>query len=226
VRGCITSTNANAIIVSANSTLVGESNRMYWRFAGKNSADGAIRDSAGPKLVQLCRALPELAIGESVVTSGHFNKLGQRHIIHTLVPDRLYGAEQSHSLLRVALEGSLQQAAACGRTVALPALGCGVNGWEAGVVAKTALNVIHEQHQKFDSVEIRFHGFGSDSVWLAWLRTHEAMLGSRKHEITPEHATEYNNPIQNIAEWDIGRICTPSHVEDTSDIRDPYLPPP
>lgn len=49
---------ASALITSANDALVGNLQPEYWRFAGRDSVDGAVRAAGGPDLEAACFDLP------------------------------------------------------------------------------------------------------------------------------------------------------------------------
>jgi O-acetyl-ADP-ribose deacetylase (regulator of RNase III) len=142
----------DAVVVSANRTLQGNASPSYWRFAGRDSVDGAVRVAAGDELAQHCAALSVCCeAGEAVATPafGALARRGCRNIVHVVVPDGLQvhaGSSDRHvqrtslPLLRQSFSAALAAAAGCGaRSVAMPALGCGVNGWPHAVAAEAAI---------------------------------------------------------------------------------------
>ena len=90
------------------------------------------------------------AVGEAVATPA-FGALLETcdHVIHTVAPDGLYGAgggtAADPEVLRRSFAAVLRQAEELGaRSVAIPALGCGVQGWRPSVAARVALEAIKE----------------------------------------------------------------------------------
>eukprot|EP01050_Picozoa_sp_SAG11_P011825 SAG11_NODE_1279_length_5314_cov_3.403835_7_plen_147_part_00 len=137
-RGDISRWPAAAITVSTNLTLSPNDNVSYWRFNGRTSTNTAVHAAAGPELRTLCRAVPpsvmagtRCAVGTAVVTAS-CGELAERceHVIHACAPDGLYGCATSEPLLKITFAQVLKEASALRAcSVAVPALGCGVNGW-------------------------------------------------------------------------------------------------
>ncbi|KAG8467571.1 hypothetical protein KFE25_006623 [Diacronema lutheri] len=155
VHGCIARRRAEAIVTSANAHLAGEANPMHWQFAGRSSADGAIRAAAGPTLadaVQRISGLP-LAPCAAVVTCA--GALAADLVVHVLAPDRFYGARSASDdgsparLLRACYASAVVAAEAAGaRSIAMPAIGCGVRGWPLSLSAKCALEAFEGHIQE------------------------------------------------------------------------------
>ncbi|MBR9909516.1 MAG: O-acetyl-ADP-ribose deacetylase [Gammaproteobacteria bacterium] len=161
VAGDITAAAVDAIVNAANPSLL-----------GGGGVDGAIHRAAGPELLDACRKLPaahgeRCPVGEARLTPG-FN-LPARYVIHTVGPR--YDIDPNPPvLLAAAYRHSLQLALAQGcRTVALPAISCGVYGYPAPQAAEIALAVCGEA--EFDGLEISFYLFGAEmvDVWQAAL---------------------------------------------------------
>lgn len=132
VLGDITTQTVDAIVNAANSALL-----------GGGGVDGAIHAAAGPLLLQECRRLREtthpdgLAPGDAVATGA--GALPCRWVVHTVGPDRHRG-QTDPAVLASCFTRSLAVAHEIGaRTVAVPAVGAGVYGWEAAEVAEVAL---------------------------------------------------------------------------------------
>ena len=141
----------DAVAVSSNRTLQGNDNPAYWRFAGRLSTNGAVRAACGPDLdaafQSARRSGAACEVGEASVTPafGALAHRGCRHIVHVVAPDGLQvhagGSDQhvqrtAQPLLRQSFGAALAAAAACrARSLALPALGCGVNGWRPSLAA-------------------------------------------------------------------------------------------
>lgn len=86
----------DAIATSANAGLVGNQNPNFWRFTGRQNADGAIHAAAGPRLLAACREVAadddsyvRCRIGEAVVTPAF--SLPADFVIHAVAPDGMYG---------------------------------------------------------------------------------------------------------------------------------------
>ncbi len=108
--------------------------------------DGAIHRAAGPELLEACRLLRSgelqngLAVGAAVATPGF--RLPATWVIHTAGPNRHVG-QTNPALLASCFTESLRIAEGLGaRSVAFPAVGAGVYGWDARQVAQVALDAI------------------------------------------------------------------------------------
>jgi O-acetyl-ADP-ribose deacetylase (regulator of RNase III) len=131
--------------------MCGNANPNGWWFrqaivAGGN-ADGAIHKSAGKCLQQECNALPPVAddgvrlkVGMARVTSGH--ELIASHIIHTLGPSAYNGIQSTNELQR-SYTACLEQAHKLQvRTLALPAISCGVFAFPVDIGAAAAFSAL------------------------------------------------------------------------------------
>ena len=132
VLGDITLQEVDAVVNAANSSLL-----------GGGGVDGAIHRAAGPRLLEACRSLratrlPDgLPVGQAVATPGF--DLPATWVIHTVGPNR-YAGQSDPALLRSAFDTSLETAQGLGcSSVALPAVSAGAYGWDAEVVARTAV---------------------------------------------------------------------------------------
>jgi len=158
VRGDLTTEAADAIVNAANQKML-----------GGGGVDGAIHRAAGPALLEACRAVPEVRpgvrcpTGEARITSGF--ELAARYVIHTVGP--VYsGASRDAVLLASAFRSSIELAVAHGvRTIAFPAISCGVYGYPIQDAALISAQVVREQAWDLD--EIRFVLFSED-VLTAW----------------------------------------------------------
>jgi O-acetyl-ADP-ribose deacetylase (regulator of RNase III) len=163
VRGDITrQPDVDAIVNAARPSLL-----------GGGGVDGAIHRAAGPKLGRACGLLPVVdeeevgeatryitaepvrcPVGEARVTPA-FNLAPVKYLIHTVGPK--YNPEQPDrmkNLLAAAYGSSLMSAVDMGcRTVALPAISCGVYAFPIIDAAEIALTVAT---RKWDLDEIRF----------------------------------------------------------------------
>lgn len=108
--------------------------------------DGAIHRAAGPELLEACRLLRSgelqngLGVGAAVATPGF--RLPATWVIHTVGPNRHVG-QTNPALLASCFAESLRIAEGLGaRSVAFPAVGAGVYGWDARQVAQVALDAV------------------------------------------------------------------------------------
>ncbi|HJW00118.1 MAG TPA: O-acetyl-ADP-ribose deacetylase [Arthrobacter sp.] len=135
LQGDITARPVDAIVNAANSTLL-----------GGGGVDGAIHRAAGPELVAACRALRNtdlphgLAVGAAVATPGF--RLPARWVIHTVGPNHRAG-QTNRALLVSCFSESLRVADSVGAgSVAFPAVGGGVYGWQGHHVAEAAFDAV------------------------------------------------------------------------------------
>jgi len=135
-RGDITAIQVDAIVNAANERLL-----------GGGGVDAAIHDAAGPALLEACRAIPEVRpgvrcpTGQARITSG-FN-LPARFIIHTVGPVWRGGLNGERELLADCYRNVLQLCPASDiRTLAIPAISCGVFGFPAREAATVAAREI------------------------------------------------------------------------------------
>ncbi len=135
IEGDITAQHVDAIVNAANSLLM-----------GGGGVDGSIHAAAGPALLEECRRLRAgryhdgLPVGEAVATGA--GDLPCRWVIHTVGPNRHRGQDDP-ALLASCFSRSLAEAGRVGATsVAFPAIGAGVYGWDADEVARVAVETV------------------------------------------------------------------------------------
>ena len=161
IHGDLTTQAADAIVNAANSSLL-----------GGGGVDGAIHRAAGPGLLAECRAVRRerlpggLPAGEAVAT-GAYN-LPARWVIHTVGPNR-HAGETDPEVLRRCFSASLGVAEEVGATsVAFPAIGGGVYGWDMATVAREGLAAARGDGEGLSGIRvIRFVLFSEDAraVW-------------------------------------------------------------
>ena len=161
--GDITAARVDAIVNAANRELL-----------GGGGVDGAIHRAAGPALLRACEELRRtrlpggLPTGEAVATLGF--ALPARWVIHTVGPIHSQYPDGGTELLRACHLRALRVARELGaRTVAFPAISCGVYGWQAAAAAPIAVRAVADVLREFpdDFDEVRFVCF-NDAAFEAF----------------------------------------------------------
>lgn len=158
-RGDLTALAVDAIVNAANE-----------RMLGGGGVDGAIHRAAGSGLLAACRAIPEVRpgvrcpTGEARVTEGF--DLPARFVIHTVGPVFQGGGHGEDRLLAAAYRNVLACAAERNlRTVAFPAISCGVYGYPAPRAATIAVREVRRHLAGTTSVEeVTLVALGDDVV--------------------------------------------------------------
>lgn len=133
IEADITALHVDAIVNAANEALL-----------GGGGVDGAIHRGAGPELLAACRALPQVRAGvrcptgDARITPGF--RLPAKFVIHTVGPVWQGGVADEAELLASCYRRSLQLAMENdARSIAFPAISCGVFGYPIDAAVKVAL---------------------------------------------------------------------------------------
>ncbi|KQX96516.1 RNase III inhibitor [Rhodanobacter sp. Root480] len=149
----ITRLSVDAIVNAANPDLL-----------GGGGVDGAIHRAAGPQLLAACRALPEQApgvrcpTGEARITPGF--DLPASHVIHTVGPIWHGGQHGEPALLANCYRHTLQLLRGHRlRTIAFPAISCGVYGYPAEAAARIAVASVRAELADAPAIEVQLCAF-------------------------------------------------------------------
>ena len=132
----IVTLKVEAIVNAANEALL-----------GGGGVDGAIHRAAGPGLLAECGALQQVRpgvrcpTGEARITTGH--RLKAPWVIHTVGPVWHGGGAGEPELLAACYRNVMALAQARGlRSLAFPAISCGVYGYPAAPAARIAVDTL------------------------------------------------------------------------------------
>src|SRR5580698_3888795 len=133
----ITTLSVDAIVNAANTSLL-----------GGGGVDGAIHRAAGPDLKRECAALGGCPTGEARITKGY--RLPARYVIHAVGPRYRDGQHGEPDALAGCYRHSLSLAVAHGvRTIAFPAISCGIYGYPipdaAAIAVETVRDVLRQE---------------------------------------------------------------------------------
>jgi O-acetyl-ADP-ribose deacetylase (regulator of RNase III) len=140
VRGDIREQDVDAIVNAAAPHLL-----------GGGGVDGAIHRAGGPEILEECRRLGGCETGDAKATTA--GRLTARWVIHTVGPVWHGGLRGEPELLASCHRRSLEVAAELGaRSVAFPAISCGIYGYPLELAAEAAVAAVREREDDFDLI--------------------------------------------------------------------------
>lgn len=140
LQGDITERPVEAIVNAANTELILGAGVAF-----------AIRQKGGEKIQQECNELRPLGLGEVAVTSG--GKLPHRFILHAATMEPM--GKTNTEIVKKCVENILKKSVELNlKSLALPALGCGVAGLELATGAEVILKTLQEGKKQNQTLEL------------------------------------------------------------------------
>ncbi len=159
----ITTLAVDAIVNAANRSLL-----------GGGGVDGAIHRAAGPELLAECRLLGGCQTGLAKLTKGY--RLPARYVIHTVGPVWHGGGHGERELLASCYVSCFAIARAHGlRTLAFPAISCGVYRFPIDLAVEIALHQTLEELKQNSAIEKVIFSCTDEAVYASYLRSFQAI---------------------------------------------------
>lgn len=159
LKADITTLRVDAVVNAANTTLL-----------GGGGVDGAIHRAAGPELFNECATLGGCETGGARLTKGY--RLPAPYVIHTVGPVWTGGDRGERELLASCYRECFRIAREQGfRTLAFPAISCGVYRFPVGEAVKIAVRETHEELRSNDKLETVIFACFGDDIYKTY-RTH------------------------------------------------------
>ena len=153
----ITALPVDAIVNAANTSLL-----------GGGGVDGAIHRAAGPELLAECRQLGGCPTGQAKLTKGH--RLPAKNIIHTVGPVWSGGKNSEPELLASCYRNCFAIARNHNlRTLAFPAISCGVYRFPIDQAVEIALRETAEELTNNNEIEKIIFACFDESVYASYL---------------------------------------------------------
>ena len=142
--GDLTEQRVDAIVNAASSALL-----------GGGGVDGAIHRAGGPEILAECRLLGGCDTGDAKATTA--GRLPARWVIHAVGPVWRGGEAGEAELLASAYRRALEVANDLGaRTVAFPAISCGIYGYPPELAAPIAIEAVGPFESDLEAIRFVF----------------------------------------------------------------------
>ncbi len=166
----ITLLEVDAIVNAANEGLM-----------GGGGVDGAIHRVAGAELKAACRTLGGCPTGMAKITKGY--NLPAKYIIHTVGPIWRGGVDNEAETLANCYKNSLQVALDNQiKTIAFPAISCGVYGYPIVAAVKIAVKTTYEFITERQGIErVTFVAFNEDIFRTYQIALNTAMFAPAEY---------------------------------------------
>lgn len=163
VIGDLTTERADAVVLPANPDLL-----------PGGGASGALHRAGGRQIADECAALGGCAVGDARATGA--GRLPARYVVHAVGPVWQGGDHGETELLASAHRRSVQVAAGLGcRSIAFPAISCGIYGYPPERAARAALPAVVEALAATPDVELARFVFLDESLRRVFVDAAEAL---------------------------------------------------